>query len=123
MLKAKAYVHWYTQEGMDLAEFQEALSNVRDLIADYQQYQEASADLELDDDDAMSLEDDDHLQINSSGGKQNNFHKQAMNSARSFASKSTKYSQGEWSSPTTRIIIYPNLCHNNFVPLKKYYYQ
>ena len=95
MLKAKAYVHWYTQEGMDLAEFQEALSNVRDLIADYQQYQEASADLELDDDDAMSLEDDDHLQINSSGGKQNNFHKQAMNSARSFASKSTKYSQGE----------------------------
>ena len=75
MLKAKAYVHWYTQEGMDLAEFQEALSNVRDLIADYQQYQEASADLELDDDDAMSLEDDDHLQINSSGGKQNNFNK------------------------------------------------
>lgn len=35
-MKAKAYVHWYTQEGMDLEEFQEALSNMRDLIADYQ---------------------------------------------------------------------------------------
>jgi tubulin beta len=35
MMKAKAYVHWYTQEGMDVTEFQEALSNVQDLIADY----------------------------------------------------------------------------------------
>ena len=57
MLKAKAYVHWYTQEGMDLAEFQEALANVQDLIADYQQYQEAGVGDEEDDDDAMDLDD------------------------------------------------------------------
>lgn len=35
MLKAKAYVHWYTAEGMDLDEFREAASNVSDLIAEY----------------------------------------------------------------------------------------
>jgi tubulin beta len=57
MLKAKAYVHWYTQEGMDLADFQEALANVQDLIADYQQYQEAGVGDEEDEDDAMDLDD------------------------------------------------------------------
>jgi tubulin beta len=36
MLKAKAYVHWYTAEGMDLDEFTEAGSNVADLISEYQ---------------------------------------------------------------------------------------
>jgi tubulin beta len=38
MLKAKAYVHWYTAEGMDIEEFREAGSNVADLISEYQQY-------------------------------------------------------------------------------------
>lgn len=35
MLKAKAYVHWYTAEGMDLDEFHEAGANVADLISEY----------------------------------------------------------------------------------------
>lgn len=34
----------YTQEGMDELEFREAGSNVDDLIAEYQQYQEATVE-------------------------------------------------------------------------------
>ncbi|CAG7852178.1 Tubulin beta-2 chain AltName: Full=Beta-2-tubulin [Serendipita indica DSM 11827] len=40
MYKRSAFLHWYTQEGMDVMEFQEADSNVNDLIAEYQQYEE-----------------------------------------------------------------------------------
>eukprot|EP01080_Neovahlkampfia_damariscottae_P010998 gene10999-3704_t len=39
MLKKKAYVHWYIEEGMDEMEFTEAESNMNDLIAEYQQYE------------------------------------------------------------------------------------
>ena len=42
MFKRKAFLHWYTQEGMDEMEFTEAESNMQDLIAEYQQYQEAT---------------------------------------------------------------------------------
>lgn len=41
MFKRQAYVHWYTGEGMDVMEFTEAESNTMDLIAEYQQYQDA----------------------------------------------------------------------------------
>jgi len=40
----KAYLHWYTGEGMDEMEFQEAESNVTDLVAEYTQYEEATID-------------------------------------------------------------------------------
>merc|ERR1712141_860108 len=40
----KAYLHWYTGEGMDEMEFQEAESNVTDLVAEYTQYEEAGVD-------------------------------------------------------------------------------
>ncbi|KAF9266398.1 beta-tubulin 2 [Marasmius fiardii PR-910] len=46
MYKRRAYLHWYTGEGMDPMEFSEAESNVQDLIAEYQQYQEATLDYE-----------------------------------------------------------------------------
>ncbi|KAJ3929771.1 MAG: beta-tubulin 2 [Lentinula lateritia] len=42
MYKRGAFLHWYTGEGMDPMEFSEAESNTQDLIAEYQQYQEAS---------------------------------------------------------------------------------
>lgn len=88
MLRAKAYVHWYTQEGMDLTEFNEALANVQDLVADYQQYQEAGVgDEDGDDDDAMELEEEVEQQSDRS-----KFHKDAMSSLHSFASKTTKAS-------------------------------
>ncbi|KAF7317160.1 Tubulin beta chain [Mycena chlorophos] len=43
MYKRRAFLHWYTEEGMDVMEFSEAESNSADLIAEYQQYQEARA--------------------------------------------------------------------------------
>jgi len=60
MFKRKAFLHWYTQEGMDemevrrysdcskgtsdegLLQFTEAESNMQDLVAEYQQYQDAT---------------------------------------------------------------------------------
>jgi len=58
MFKRKAFLHWYTAEGMDEMEFTEAESNVNDLISEYQQYQEAVCDEELagEDDDAGNAE-------------------------------------------------------------------
>ncbi|XP_018013932.1 tubulin beta chain [Hyalella azteca] len=52
MFKRKAFLHWYTGEGMDEMEFTEAESNMNDLVSEYQQYQEAKADegLEYDND-------------------------------------------------------------------------
>ncbi|KAJ2307261.1 hypothetical protein H4S02_009821, partial [Coemansia sp. RSA 2611] len=47
MFRRKAFLHWYTDEGMDEMEFTEAESNMNDLINEYQQYQEATADEEL----------------------------------------------------------------------------
>jgi len=44
MFRRKAFLHWYTGEGMDEMEFTEAESNMNDLVAEYQQYQDASAD-------------------------------------------------------------------------------
>jgi len=42
MYKRKAFLHWYKGEGMDEMEFQEADKNVRDLITEYQDKQDAS---------------------------------------------------------------------------------
>ncbi|OAQ65618.1 tubulin beta-1 chain [Purpureocillium lilacinum] len=46
MFRRKAFLHWYTGEGMDEMEFTEAESNMNDLISEYQQYQEAGIDEE-----------------------------------------------------------------------------
>lgn len=39
MFKRKAFLHWFTGEGMEEMEFSEAESNVLDLIFEYQQSQ------------------------------------------------------------------------------------
>lgn len=57
MFRRKAFLHWYTGEGMDEIEFVEAENNMCDLISEYQQYQDASAD---DDDDAENEESDEN---------------------------------------------------------------
>merc|ERR1719199_1032519 len=50
MFRRKAFLHWYTGEGMDEMEFTEAESNMNDLVSEYQQYQEATVeDDEFDD--------------------------------------------------------------------------
>jgi len=41
MFRRKAFLHWYTGEGMDEMEFTEAESNMNDLFSEYQQYQDA----------------------------------------------------------------------------------
>merc|ERR1712071_505026 len=57
MFRRKAFLHWYTGEGMDEMEFTEAESNMNDLVSEYQQYQEATAD-----DDQEFEEDQDNIE-------------------------------------------------------------
>merc|ERR1711876_44909 len=59
MYKRKAFLHWYKGEGMDEMEFQEADKNVRDLITEYQDKQDAVVDLEDDDDDDEDVDAED----------------------------------------------------------------
>lgn len=54
MFRRKAFLHWYTGEGMDEMEFTEAESNMNDLVAEYQQYQDAT----IDEDDEYEVDDD-----------------------------------------------------------------
>jgi len=44
MFHRKAFLHWYTGEGMDEMEFTEAEGNMKDLVSEYQQYQDATLD-------------------------------------------------------------------------------
>lgn len=44
MYRRKSFLHWYTGQGMDEMEFQEADKNVRDLITEYQDKEEATWD-------------------------------------------------------------------------------
>merc|ERR1711997_487516 len=59
MYKRKAFLHWYKGEGMDEMEFQEADKNVRDLITEYQDKQDAVVDLEDDEDEDDDEDDED----------------------------------------------------------------
>merc|ERR1712226_1550983 len=59
MYRRKAFLHWYKGEGMDEMEFQEADKNVRDLITEYQDKQDAVIDLDEDDDEEDDDEEED----------------------------------------------------------------
>ncbi|XP_041944527.1 tubulin beta-1 chain [Alosa sapidissima] len=56
MFRRKAFLHWYTGEGMDEMEFSEAESNLNDLVSEYQQYQDATAETEWGTEDEMTEE-------------------------------------------------------------------
>jgi tubulin beta len=58
MFRRKAFLHWYTGEGMDEMEFTEAESNMNDLVAEYQQYQDATAEDEEDYEDEQEEEEE-----------------------------------------------------------------
>merc|ERR1712128_192298 len=58
MYKRKAFLHWYKGEGMDEMEFQEADKNVRDLITEYQDKQDAVVDLDGDEDEESEEDED-----------------------------------------------------------------
>ena len=60
MFRRKAFLHWYTGEGMDEMEFTEAESNMNDLVSEYQQYQDATAE------DEEEMEDEEMEWINCS---------------------------------------------------------
>jgi len=45
MYKRKAFLHWYKGEGMDEMEFQESDKNLRDLVTEYQDKQDAVVDM------------------------------------------------------------------------------
>jgi len=51
MYRRKAFLHWYKGEGMDEMEFQEADKNVRDLITEYQDKQDATYEEDEEEDD------------------------------------------------------------------------
>jgi len=55
MFGRKAFLHWYTGEGMDEMEFTEAESNMNDLVCEYQQYQDATEDDDEDFDEEEDL--------------------------------------------------------------------
>jgi tubulin beta len=55
MFRRKAFLHWYTGEGMDEMEFTEAESNLIDLVSEYEQYETAGID---EDEEGVILEDD-----------------------------------------------------------------
>jgi len=46
MFRRKAFLHWITGEIMDEMEFIEAGSNMNELVSEYQQHQDATADEE-----------------------------------------------------------------------------
>ncbi|CAF4682820.1 unnamed protein product [Rotaria sp. Silwood1] len=51
LLRRKAFLHWYTGEGLDEMELIQAESNMLDLMAEYQQYQDISIEEEVEFDD------------------------------------------------------------------------
>ncbi|MQL84166.1 hypothetical protein Taro_016679, partial [Colocasia esculenta] len=59
MFRRKAFLHWYTGEGMDEMEFTEAESNMNDLVSEYQQYQDATADEEAGYEEEEELQEED----------------------------------------------------------------
>ena len=43
MFRCKAFLQWYTGEGMEEMEFRVAESNMNDLVSEYSQYQDLTA--------------------------------------------------------------------------------
>ncbi|KAK2576968.1 hypothetical protein KPH14_011932 [Odynerus spinipes] len=56
MFQKKAYLHWYTNEGMDLSEFSDAQKGVNDIVSEYQQYQEAPADTDFEEEEMLYVD-------------------------------------------------------------------
>jgi len=57
MFRRKAFLHWFMGEGMDEEQFMEADNNVKQLIDEYQRYQDMTAD---DDEDEDYVEDEEY---------------------------------------------------------------
>ena len=46
MFRRRAFLHWYTGQGVDEMEITEAEANVTDLVSEYQMYQDATTEEE-----------------------------------------------------------------------------
>ena len=62
MFQKQAFLHWYTGEGMDEQQFSDAQANLKEVIEEYQKYQEAGLeDDEVDNGDAFVEADEDEM--------------------------------------------------------------
>lgn len=57
MTKKRAYLHWYTAEGMDETEFSDSRSTMYDLVSEYQRQQEATTETSFVEDPVAEYED------------------------------------------------------------------
>ncbi|KAL7673953.1 hypothetical protein ACOME3_000235 [Neoechinorhynchus agilis] len=63
MVKKKAFLHWYTNEGMEPREFGEAESSMVDFISEYEQYESARGEVAAEDEvDNEILDEDDEAE-------------------------------------------------------------
>ncbi|KAF7418466.1 hypothetical protein HZH68_001119 [Vespula germanica] len=58
MFEKRAYLHWYTNEGMELSQFSEAKNNVNDIVSEYQQYQETPTETSFEEEEIIYHEGD-----------------------------------------------------------------
>ncbi|KAF7412134.1 hypothetical protein HZH66_001030 [Vespula vulgaris] len=58
MFEKRAYLHWYTNEGMELNQFSEAKNNVNDIVSEYQQYQETPTETSFEEEEIIYREGD-----------------------------------------------------------------
>jgi len=65
MFKRKAFLHWYKGEGMDEMEFQESDKNLRDLVTEYQDKQDANVE-------AQAQGDNENENVDEAGDQDNN---------------------------------------------------
>lgn len=56
MYRRRAFLHWFTGEGMDESEFTEAYSNIEDLVNEYEQYYNAGVDDDFGDEELVEGE-------------------------------------------------------------------
>ncbi|XP_032231891.2 tubulin beta chain isoform X2 [Nematostella vectensis] len=56
MFRRRAFLHWYTEEGMDSQQFEEADNDILDLISTYQQCEDMKAEDCFDDEDIKLIE-------------------------------------------------------------------
>ncbi|KAK6629165.1 hypothetical protein RUM43_002982 [Polyplax serrata] len=87
MLKRKAYIHWYTAEGMDIMEFVEAEANMLDLQEEYQRFQENRV---VDDDDYCEDDDDDDDGGDGDGDDKNDGDNNPCNGCRSTGGRCSR---------------------------------
>jgi len=57
MFRKRAFLHWYTGEGMDEAEFTEAASNMNDMVAEYEAMNDATEEEDEEGEDGEEAED------------------------------------------------------------------